>query len=312
MKKISIITPCLNEKENLIECCERVKKIFNNELKAFDYEHIIVDNNSDAETYKIIKDLTSNDKKIKALINNKNYGASFSHVNAIKFSDGDAVITFLASDLQDPPEIIPQFIKKWQLGFDFVVGIRKTRQEFIGMKLIRNLFYKIISYISGKKIYDRISDYQIIDKKIINEIKKIKNPNFSRIAPFDFSDNFSFLEYEWKKRVRGKSKDGIFAYISTAIGGIMFSSANPFRVLLYTGIIASFLSIFYSLSVFINYFLEGPKADPGITLIVLILLIFFSLTLLVLGFMGEYIIYIFNCLGKNRDILIKEKINFDN
>ena len=66
MKKISIITPCLNEKENLIECCERVKKIFNNELKTFDYEHIIVDNNSDAETYKIIKDLTSNDKKIKS------------------------------------------------------------------------------------------------------------------------------------------------------------------------------------------------------------------------------------------------------
>jgi glycosyltransferase involved in cell wall biosynthesis len=72
MKKISIITPCLNEKENLIDCCERVKKIFNNELKTFDYEHIIVDNNSDSETYKIIKKLTQNDKKIKAIINNKN------------------------------------------------------------------------------------------------------------------------------------------------------------------------------------------------------------------------------------------------
>jgi glycosyltransferase involved in cell wall biosynthesis len=312
MKKISVITPCLNEKQNLIECCERVKKIFDNELKNFNYEHIIVDNNSNIETYEIIKKLTLNNKNVKALINNKNYGVSISHGNAIKFANGDAVITFLASDLQDPPEIIIEFVKKWELGYDFVTGIRKSRQEFIGMKLIRNFFYKIISYISGKKIYDRISDYQIIDKRIINEIKKIKNPNFSRIVPFDFSDNFSFVEYEWKKRVRGKSKDGIFAYISTAIIGIMFSSANPFRILLYTGIITSFLSIFYSLSVFINYFLEGPKAEPGITLIVLILLIFFSLTLLVLGFMGEYIIYIFNCLGKNRDILIKEKINFDN
>jgi glycosyltransferase involved in cell wall biosynthesis len=312
MKKISILTPCLNEKENLIDCCEQVKNIFSTELKNFDYEHIIIDNNSDIETYKIIKKLTADDKKIKALINNKNYGVAISHDNGIKFANGDAVITFLASDLQDPPEIIIEFVKKWELGYDFVTGIRKSRQEFIGMKLIRNFFYKIISHISGKKNYDRISDYQIIDRKIINEIKKIKNPNFSRIVPFDFSDNFSFVEYEWKKRVRGKSKDGIFAYISTAIRGIMFSSANPFRVLLYTGIITSFLSIFYSLSVFINYFLEGPKAQPGITLIVLILLIFFSLTLLVLGFMGEYIIYIFNCLGKNRDVLIKEKINFDN
>lgn len=312
MKKISIITPCLNEKENLIECCERVKKIFNNELKTFDYEHIIIDNNSDGETYKIIKDLTSNDKKIKALINNKNYGVSFSHSNAIKFSDGDAVITFLASDLQDPPEIIPQFIKKWQLGYDFVVGIRKTRQEFIFMKFIRKIFYKIISYISGRKIFDGVSDYQIIDKKIINEIKKIKNPNFSRIVPFDFSDNFSFVEYEWKKRVRGKSKDGFFAYIPTAIRAVMFVSENPFRILLYTGIVTSLLSFFYGLSIIINYYLEGAKAEPGITLIVIILLIFFSLILLVLGFMGEYIIYIFNCLGKNRDMLLKEKINFDN
>jgi glycosyltransferase involved in cell wall biosynthesis len=312
MKKISVLTPCLNEKENLIECCERVKKIFDNELKNFNYEHIIIDNNSNIETYEIIKKLTLNNKNIKALINNKNYGVSTSHNNAIQFASGDAVITFLASDLQDPPEIIIEFVKKWELGYDFVTGIRKTRQEFIAMKLFRNIFYKIISYISGKKIYDRISDYQIIDKKIINEIKKIINPNFSRIVPFDFSDNYSFVEYEWKKRVRGKSKDGIFAYISTAIRGIMFASANPFRILLYAGIITSFLSIFYSLTVFINYFLEGPKAEPGITLIVLILLIFFSLTLLVLGFMGEYIIYIFNCLGKNRDILLKEKINFDN
>jgi glycosyltransferase involved in cell wall biosynthesis len=312
MKKISVITPCLNEKENLIECCERVKNIFNNELKDFDYEHIIIDNNSDTETYKIIKELTSNDKKIKALINNKNYGVGFSHSNAIKFANGDAVITFLASDLQDPPEIIPQFIKKWQSGYDFVTGIRKTRDEFIVMKFIRKIFYKIISYISGQKIFDGVSDYQIIDRKIVDEIKKIKNPNFSRIIPFDFSDNFSFVEYEWKKRVRGKSKDSFLAYIPTAIRAIMFVSENPFRILLYAGIITSLLSFFYSLMVVINYYLEGPKAEPGITLIVIILLIFFSLILLVLGFMGEYIIYIFNCLAKNRDMLLKEKINFDN
>jgi glycosyltransferase involved in cell wall biosynthesis len=312
MKKISIITPCLNEKENLIECCERVKKIFNNELKTFDYEHIIIDNNSEAETYEIIKKLTFNDKKIKAIINNKNYGVVTSHDNGIKFATGDAVITFLSSDLQDPPEIIPKFIEKWQLGYDLVVGLKKTSQEFFMMRLIRKLFYKIISFISGKKIFDGISDYQLIDKKIHAEIKKINSPFFYRTLSFDFTDNYSFIEYEWNKRIRGKSHESFFSYLTTSIRGIMFASSNPFRILLYFSLFTSLFSVFYIINLLISYFSKGPGADPGITLIIVILLIFLSLTLFILGFMGEYIIYIFNNLAKNRNVLIKEKINFEN
>ena len=312
MKKISIITPCLNEKENLIECCRQVKNIFTTELKNFDYEHIILDNNSDIETYKIIKSLTSQDKKIKALINNKNYGVVISHDNGIKFANGDAIITFLSSDLQDPVKIIPKFIEKWQLGYDLVVGKIKTRQEFFMMKLIRKLFYKIISYISGKKIFNGISSYQLIDKKIHNEIKKINSSFFSRTLAFDFTDNYSFVEYEWEKRHSGKSHENFYSYLTTAIRGIMFASSNPFRFLLYLGVFASLLSIFYITYLLINYFLYGPKADPGITLIIVILLTFVSLTLLTLGFIGEYIIYIFDHLGKNRKVLVKEKINFEN
>ena len=92
----------------------------------------------------------------------------------------------------------------------------------------------------------------------------------------------------------------------------MFTSSNPFRILLYFGFLTALTSVFYILNILINYYLNGPKAEPGITLIIIILLIFLSLTLFTLGFMGEYIIYIFNHLAKNRNVLIKEKINFDN
>jgi glycosyltransferase involved in cell wall biosynthesis len=310
MKKISIITPCLNEKENLIECCDRVKKIFNNELKTFDYEHIIVDNNSDSETYKIIKKLTQNDKKIKAIINNKNYGSGPSHDNGIKFATGDALISFLAADLQDPPELILQFIKKWELGYDLVVGIRKSRQEFFLMKVTRKLFYKIIKFVSGKKIFDGISDYQLIDKKILNEMKNIDSSFFFRTLAFDFTENYTFVEYEWKRRVRGKSHENISAYISTALKALMFTSSNPFRVFLYLGLLISFLSSLYLLNLIISYFSIGPQAQPGITLVIVIQLIFLSINFIVLGFIGEYLIYIFEVIGKNRKILIKEKINF--
>lgn len=312
MKKISILTPCFNENESLIECCKQVKNIFTNELKNFDYEHIIIDNNSDMETYKIIKALTSGDKKIKALINNKNYGVVISHDNGIKFASGDAIITFLPSDLQDPVRIIPKFIEKWQLGYDLVVGIIKTRQEFLMIRLVRKLFYKILSFVSGKKIFNGISSYQLIDKKIHNEIKKVNSSFFSRTLAFDFTDNYSFIEYEWEKRYKGKSRENFFSYLSTAIKGIMFASPNPFRFLLYLGIFTSLLSIFYVLHLLMHFFLYGPNANPGITFIIVILLTFISLTLLTLGFIGEYIIYIFDHLGRNRNVLIKEKINFEN
>jgi len=311
MKKISILTPCLNEKENLIECCKQVKNIFNTELKNFDYEHIIIDNNSDIETYKIIKKLTTDDKKIKALINNKNYGVVISHDNGIKFANGDAIITFLPSDLQDPVELIPKFVGKWQLGYELVVGIKKSRQEFFMMQLIRIFFYKIIAFISGKKIFDGVSPYQLIDRKIHNEIKKINSPFFNRTLAFDFTDNYSFVEYDWKKRLSGKTRENFFSYLTTAIRGIMFTTSNPFRILLYFGFFTATLSVFYILNIIINYYLNGPKAEPGITLIIIILLIFLSLTLFTLGLMGEYIIYIFNYLAKHRNVLIKEKINFD-
>ena len=311
MKKISIITPCFNEEENLTDCVNAVKKIFNDELKKYDYEHIIVDNNSSQKTFNIIKDLTANDKKVKALINNKNYGAAASSFNAIKYCNGDAVITFLPSDLQDPPELIPQFVNKWEEGYDFVVGIRKERQEFFLMKFVRKVYYKIIKIISKKEIFDGISDYQIIDSKIINEIKKIKHLTFSRILPFDYSDNYTFINYEWKKRIRGKSNDGVFAYLDTALKGIMFASNNPFRKVLYLGLVLSLISLVYFIYSICDYFLFNSGTIFGTVLITNALLIFLSINLLVLGFIGEYVNYLFGILGKSREILIKEKINFN-
>jgi glycosyltransferase involved in cell wall biosynthesis len=311
MKKISIITPCLNEKENLIDCCEQVKKIFSSKLKDFDYEHIIVDNNSKVETIVILKKLCSEDKKIKAVINNKNYGAARSCFNAIKYCTGDAVIPFLPSDLQDPPDLVFDFVKKWMEGYDFVIGVRKKRQEFFVMRWVRNIFYKTIVIISGKKIYNGISDYQIIDKKIINEM--ILSDNFlpfTRILAFNYSDNYASIDYEWKKRVKGKSNDGLIVYLGTAINSLLYVTSTPFRALLYLGFILSICSILYIINTIYKYITIGSQAMPGITLIIILILILSSFNFLIFGFLGEYLVSIFNIISKNQKILIREKINF--
>ena len=311
MKKISILTPCFNEENNLIDCCEQIEKIFLNELKDYDYEHIIVDNNSNNETIKILRKLSSGNKKIKIIFNNKNYGVVKSCFNGIKYCSGDAVIPFFPADLQDPPSLIIEFVRKWREGYDFVVGIRKTRQEFFIMRWVRNIFYFIIVILSGKQLYYGISDYQIVDKKIINEIKEINNfVPFARTLPFNYSDNYTYLNYEWKKRIGGKPKDGIITYIATAINAILYVTSAPFRVLLYVGVLSSALSFLYIVNVLINYFTVGTQAAPGITLLIILVLILISLNFLIFCFIGEYIVNIFNMNTKNQKIIVKEKINF--
>ena len=150
MKKISIISPCYNEEENITYCCNSIKELFNNKLKDYDYEHIICDNNSNDYSLKILKKIASNDNKIKILVNAKNYGSVKSTFNGLKNSSGDAVVMFFPVDMQDPIELLPEFINKWEEGYDFVAGCRKEREEFILMRAVRKLFYKILMYVSSQ------------------------------------------------------------------------------------------------------------------------------------------------------------------
>ena len=210
MKKISIITPCFNEEKGLYDCTKEIKKIFDNELSHYDYEHIICDNNSNENTIKVLREIAQNNKKIKIILNAKNYGSVKSTFNGIKNSSGDAVLLFYPVDMQDPPEMIPELIKKWNEGADFVVGCRTEREEFFLMKSVRNFFYILLRKFSKNNIPLNVSDFQLVDRKIINKMISIKdNFPFIRTLAFEFSDNYKSINYKWKKRKIGKSKEFI-------------------------------------------------------------------------------------------------------
>ena len=135
MKKISIITPCYNEEEGLIECTERISQLFANELKNYDYEHIICDNNSDEKTVSILRKISSNNKNVKIILNAKNYGSVKSTFNGIKNSSGDAVLLFFPVDMQDPPEKIPDLVKKMYPHID------KRLIKAAGRSVLAHLLY---------------------------------------------------------------------------------------------------------------------------------------------------------------------------
>ena len=200
MKKISIITPCYNEnKEGLKECSEKISQLFSNELNNYEYEHIICDNNSQEETIFALREISSKNKNVKVILNAKNYGSAKSVFNGIKNSTGDAVLLFFPVDMQDPPEKIPELVKKWENGFDFVAGCRDQREEFFVMKFIRKSFYVILKKFSKNKIPLNVSDFQLVDRNIINKFIKLKdNLPFIRTLAFEYSDNFDTVNYTWK------------------------------------------------------------------------------------------------------------------
>jgi len=311
MKKISIITPCYNEEDGLYECVNSIKKLFKNELKNYDYEHIICDNNSNEKTISIIREISQNNKKVKVILNAKNYGSVKSTFNGIKNSSGDSVLLFFPVDLQDPPELIPELINKWNSGYDFVVGCRDKREEFFLMKSVRKFFYIVLKKFSRNKIPLNVSDFQLVDRKIVNQMIKLKDVHpFIRTLAFEYSDNFTTILYKWKKRNIGKSKEPFKDLVNSAMNGLISVSDAPFRLTILLGFVTSFLSISYGIFALIYNFFFGTDLEKGMPTLLVSILIFSGVQLLVLGFLGEYISSIHKQIKKDIDVNEKEKINF--
>lgn len=312
MKKISIITPCYNEnKLGLIECCEKISKLFSEELKEYAYEHIICDNNSEEDTISALREISSKNKNIKIIINAKNYGSAKSVFNGIKNSSGDAVLLFFPVDMQDPAEKIPELVKKWENGFDFVVGCRDQREEFFIMKSIRKFFYIVLKKFSKNNIPLNVSDFQLVDRKIINKFIELKdNLPFIRTLAFEYSDNFDTINYTWKKRVHGKSKESLKDYIDSAMNGLVSVSDAPFRLIIIAGFIVSAFSLSYGIYALIYNLIFQTNLVQGLPTILISVLIFSGLQLLVLGFIGEYVTSVHSKIKKDIKVNEKEKINF--
>ena len=312
IKKISIISPCLNESQSLYKCHSAVKDLFSNELSSYKYEHIFSDNNSSDGSKEILRKIANEDKNAKIIFNTSNYGSQKSIFNSLKYASGDAVILFLPIDLQDPPHLIGEFIKKWESGYDLVYGTRDKRNEFFIMKLIRKLFYNIIFISSNRRVPKNISDFQLVDKKILKEMLNIddKNP-FIRTLAFLKTDNHIRISYEWKARKYGKSKEFFRALMDIGMNGFISVTNAPFRIVLYSGILVSIFSILYAIINIVNLFFFRPDIPRGIPTIIVSIFFLSGIQLLVLGFIGEYITSINNQVRSKNEVIVRETLNFE-
>ena len=308
MTKISIVTPTFNEEENIQKLCLAIQAEF--EKLNLDYEHIIIDNASTDNTIKILKEICLNNKKIKVIINSKNYGHIRSPFYGILQSVGDACI-LMASDFQDPLDLIPKYIKKWQSGSKIVLGKKITSEENSLIFSIRKFFYKFLNKISETKLTENTTGSGIFDKSIINKLKNIKDPYpYLRGLLSELGEEISVVEFNQPKRLSGITKNNIFTLYDIGMLGIIKHSRAPLRFVTFLGFVLSFFSLVTAFIYFVYKLIFWNSFDVGIAPLVIGIFGFASIQILLLGIIGEYVGILLIHLRNLPLVVEKERINF--
>lgn len=311
-KKISVITPCLNEEENVVQCYEAVQEVFAEQLKDYDWEHIFCDNDSSDGTVELLRELARNDKRVKVILNSRNFGPLRSNFNGLLSASGDAVIVFLPADLQDPPELIPQFVMLWEQGHDVVYGIRKKREEGVVQRTLRWLFYRIVNRLSATYLPPDVGEFQLIDKKVQSALRQFED-HHPYIRGLIASCGFKAkgVPYVWRARRRGASKANLYGLIDQAINAVISFSTVPVRLCLFTGLLIALGSVVAALVELLSALFGERTAPPGIPTLIIALFFFSGVNLFVAGFLGEYVVSIHSQVRKRPLVIEKERINFD-
>lgn len=309
MKKISVLTPTFNEEENIELLYKKIKEQFSS--LNYDYEHIVIDNNSTDRTIPILRNLCQKDKRLKVIINNKNYGQLNSPFYGLLQTNNDATIV-LTADFQDPIEIIPNLINLWEQGNRVVLTQKiKTNEKFL-IKFLRKSYYKILSKFSQNNLTINTTGSGIYDKEIISIFRSIKDPiPYLRGLVSEIEGNIKLLEYEQPQRKYGKSKNNIFSLIDVGMLGFVKHSKLPLRLTIIFGFILSFTSIIVSVIFFLYKLFFWDSFDLGIAPIIIGFFFISAIQMILLGFVGEYISTTLTHVRNLPLVIEKERINFE-
>lgn len=309
MEKYSLIIPAYNEQKVILDSYKRLKKVM--DLIGEEYELIFVSDGSTDGTETIIKSICSKDNHVKLINFSRNFGHQIAISAGLDHASGDAVI-IIDADLQDPPEIIPEMIKKWKEGFEVVYGKRIRRKgETFFKKFSAYIFYRLLRSLTNTDIPVDTGDFRLVDKKVCNVIKQLREKNrFTRGLVSWVGFRQSCVEYIREERKAGKTKYPIRKMLHFAIDAITSFSNRPLRTSTYLGFTLSFLSFLYVIyAVYQKLFTTNTTL--GWTSSIAINLFFNGVILVMLGIIGEYIGRIYE-ESKGRPLyILKEKVGFE-
>lgn len=310
MPLISIVTPCYNEEENVEDVYRQVKDVFA-DLPGYQYEHIFIDNASKDKTVEILKRIGIDDKNVKIIVNARNFGYIKSPYYGLLQASGDAVI-LLVADLQDPPAMIKDFIKKWEEGYKVVLGVKTQSKESAAMFLVRKMFYEFISRLSEIELTKNNTGFGLYDKRIIDILRDINDPYpYFRGLISEIGFESAKIEYTQPTRKRGITKGNFYKLYDVAILGITNHSKVPLRIATMLGFLMSLISLIIAIGYLIAKLVLWYEFPIGMAPIVIGLFFFSSVQLFFIGILGEYIGSIHTQVLKRPLVIEKERINFN-
>ncbi len=306
-KRISIIAPCYNEETNLPRLYERVTKIFAENLPAYDHEVILLDNCSGDRTREVALEICAKDQRWKYLRYSRNFGFDASITAGLDHAGGDAVVTLL-SDLQDPPEYIPEMVRKWEEGAEIVNGVVQERNDDNWIKSLgAKISYWLIYHLSETRITPGATEYRLLDRKVVLALRRLREPDrYLRGLVNWVGFRRVFVPYDRAPRAEGESSAGLLFCIRYALNAIICFSAKPLQMATYFGLIITAGSILLALA-YLGIYLFRPDfatlPPAGISTLVLLILFGIGMQSFFLGLIGTYLSRVYD-QGKGRMLYI--------
>lgn len=306
-KKISIIVPCFNEEDNVETTFKKIDQIIKR-ITQYNFEYVFVNNGSTDRTKEIIKRLAKKDKRVKGIFLSRNFGPEASATACYVYASGNAVIG-IAADLQDPPELIPQFIKKWEQGYEIVLGIYTKTDDSFFTSWLRKIFYKIFKSISNIDVPVNATGYGLVDRKAVDAFLSLPEKfRFSRglFSWIGFKRDYIF--YRRNQRINGMSSYKIFDYVKHAERGIFGFSYLILDLMIYGGVTIVLFSFLFIIGYLYTVFVIGNPIKASIPTM-LAIVFFGGVQLLAISIIGKYIQVIVE-ETKNRPMyIVDETIN---
>lgn len=309
-KKLSFVVPVYNEEPNILPLYRRVAQVMKPLSDRYDYELVFTDNHSTDRTFEILAELGHKDKRVRVLRFSRNFGYQRSIHTGYCHARGDAAMQ-LDCDLQDPPELVPEFLNLWEKGYHVVYGIRRSRQEGWLINTVRSCFYWLIDLLSEDHLPRNAGDFRLVDRRILDELRKVDDSQpYLRGALATFGFNQIGVPYDRAKREHGKSKLSIRNYLGIALDGILNHSVVPLRIATYTGFAVSLITFAALVGyLLVRLFFEGQYWPPGFATTTILILFSLSLNSIFFGILGEYIGRIYRQVKKRPLTIIEREIS---
>ena len=311
MAFISVVSGAFNEEENVEELYNRVTRVFHEQLPEYSYELIVIDNASKDNTVAVLKRIAAKDKRLKIIVNNRNFGHVRSPYHALLQAKGEAVIA-MASDLQDPPEIIPEFVRKWEQGYKIVLAQKTSSEESPLFFMVRKTYYNLINRLSEIELLKNVTGFGLYDRRVVEDIRRIDDPYpYFRGLICDLGYERALIPFTQPVRKRGLTKNNFYTLWDLAMLGITNHSKVPLRLAIFSGFCVGAFSFLVALAYLIYKLLFWQTFQVGTAPLVIGMFFIGAVQLFFIGILGEYIGSIHTQVLRRPPVIEKERINFD-